>query len=77
MSMRLKDFVSVLEMARIVGEDEREISGIAYDSRKVVEGDLFVCISGYSTDGHVYAQEAVKRGAVALVVERKLYPKLL
>ncbi|MBQ7529229.1 UDP-N-acetylmuramoyl-L-alanyl-D-glutamate--2,6-diaminopimelate ligase, partial [bacterium] len=72
MGMRLKDFVSVLEMARIVGEDEREISGIAYDSRKVVEGDLFVCISGYSTDGHVYAQEAVKRGAVALVVERKL-----
>lgn len=50
---------------------EREITDIVYDSRKVKEGCLFVCISGAKVDGHVYAADAVKAGAGALLVERE------
>lgn len=47
-----------------------EVSGIVYDSRKVSEGDLFVCISGAVSDGHDFAMDAVAKGALVLVVEK-------
>src|SRR3984885_3079767 len=49
-----------------------EISGLAYDSREVAGGDLFFCVSGFRSDGHAFAPEAVRAGAAALVVERPL-----
>lgn len=47
-----------------------EVTGIAFDSRRVQTGYMFVCIPGFQTDGHDYAERAVESGAVALVVER-------
>ncbi|MGN1116109.1 MAG: UDP-N-acetylmuramoyl-L-alanyl-D-glutamate--2,6-diaminopimelate ligase, partial [Candidatus Ornithomonoglobus sp.] len=52
--------------------DGIDISGIAYDSRKVSEGNVFVCIKGYETDGHKYAASAVKNGAAVIVAEDKI-----
>jgi UDP-N-acetylmuramoyl-L-alanyl-D-glutamate--2,6-diaminopimelate ligase len=49
-----------------------EIGGLAYDSRAVQAGDLFFCVSGFRSDGHEFAAEAVRGGAAALVVERPL-----
>jgi len=49
-----------------------EISGITHDSRDVVRGNLFVAISGGSFDGHAYIQEAIKKGAAAVIGERRL-----
>ncbi len=49
-----------------------EISGIAYDSRKVKEGYLFVAIKGFETDGHKYIDAAIKNGAVAVIGEEEL-----
>jgi UDP-N-acetylmuramoyl-L-alanyl-D-glutamate--2,6-diaminopimelate ligase len=49
-----------------------EITGLAYDSREVAPGDLFFCVSGFRSDGHEFAPEAVRAGAAALVVERPL-----
>lgn len=49
-----------------------EITGIAYDSRKVSEGNLFVCIKGYETDGHKYAASAAANGAAVIVAEDKI-----
>jgi UDP-N-acetylmuramoyl-L-alanyl-D-glutamate--2,6-diaminopimelate ligase len=49
-----------------------EITGLAYDSREVAPGDLFFCVSGFSSDGHAFAPDAVRAGAGALVVERSL-----
>lgn len=49
-----------------------EITGLAYDSRDVAGGDLFFCVSGFRSDGHDFAAEAVRAGAAALVVERPL-----
>ena len=49
-----------------------EITGLAYDSRTVRPGDLFFCVSGFRSDGHDFAAQAVDGGAAALVVERPL-----
>ncbi len=44
-----------------------DVNGIAYDSRDVKPGDVFVCIKGYSTDGHKYVKSACEKGAAAIV----------
>jgi len=49
-----------------------EIRDLAYDTRAVTPGTLFFCVPGANRDGHDLAAEAVERGAVALVVERRL-----
>lgn len=46
------------------------IARLAYHSAKVKPGTLFFCLPGRKADGHDYAAEAVRRGAVALVVSR-------
>jgi UDP-N-acetylmuramoyl-L-alanyl-D-glutamate--2,6-diaminopimelate ligase len=46
-----------------------DVHGIAHDSRSVVPGDLFCCLPGEATDGHVFATEALNRGAVGLLCE--------
>ncbi len=56
------------------------VTDLAYDARRVTPGALFVCVPGLKTDGHEFAAEAVARGAVALIVERRLelpVPQLL
>lgn len=49
---------------------EREITHVAYDSRKVDKGSLFVAIKGEKYDGHDFISEAIKKGAKAVVGER-------
>jgi UDP-N-acetylmuramoyl-L-alanyl-D-glutamate--2,6-diaminopimelate ligase len=49
-----------------------EIASLAYDSRAVAPGALFFCVKGENSDGHDFAAQAVRDGAVALVVERPL-----
>ena len=51
------------------GTDQAEIKMPVYDSRKVQPGDLFVCITGFQTDGHRYIPMALEKGAAALLVE--------
>ncbi|MCM3726044.1 UDP-N-acetylmuramoyl-L-alanyl-D-glutamate--2,6-diaminopimelate ligase [Neobacillus cucumis] len=49
-----------------------EITSIENDNRKVQKGSLFICIKGYTVDGHDFAESAVKNGAVAILAERPL-----
>lgn len=49
-----------------------EITGIADDSRKVEPGNVFVCVRGAESDGHLYAKKAIENGAVAVICERNL-----
>ncbi|AZU61427.1 UDP-N-acetylmuramoyl-L-alanyl-D-glutamate--2,6-diaminopimelate ligase [Neobacillus mesonae] len=53
------------------GEDP-EITSIENDNRKVQNGSLFICIKGYTVDGHDFASSAVKNGAAAVLAERPL-----
>ncbi len=64
----LKQLLERMEYQCIQGSLKREISNVIYDSRKAAPNTLFVCIKGTVTDGHSYAQDVVKAGAVALVV---------
>lgn len=57
----------------IIGNGEEEVSGLAFRSDGVEPGDMFFCIVGNVVDGHSFAQDAIDRGASALVVERKVY----
>lgn len=52
--------------------EDTEITGIAYNSRNVMPGNVFVCIKGYETDGHKYAQDAVNNGAAAVIAQDKI-----
>jgi len=69
---------SFLELARAVpraqarGGEGLEIGGVAYDSRRVSPGDLFVAVRGFQSDGHLFAAEAVKAGAAAFALEREV-----
>ncbi|GFR37466.1 UDP-N-acetylmuramoyl-L-alanyl-D-glutamate--2,6-diaminopimelate ligase [Insulibacter thermoxylanivorax] len=77
--MLLKDLMKLLLISSLQGDGNTPISGVAIDSRKVQEGDLFICLRGHQYDGHDYAEEAAMRGAKALVVERDVeipLPKL-
>ena len=67
--MRLANLLSNLEHIDFKGDPEIEITGLAYDSRQVKEGYLFVALKGNDLDGHDYLGDAVQRGAVALVME--------
>jgi len=49
-----------------------DITGLTADSRRVKPGDLYVAIPGTKVDGHAFAAEAVKSGAVAVLAERAL-----
>jgi UDP-N-acetylmuramoyl-L-alanyl-D-glutamate--2,6-diaminopimelate ligase len=53
-----------------------EVTGVAYDSRRVTPGALFVAIPGEHTDGHRHARAAVDAGAVAVVAQRPPDPPL-
>lgn len=68
--MKLLDIITDIHNANIKGDASIDISGIAYDSRSVSKGCVFVCIKGYSTDGHDYINDAIRRGAVAVVVQQ-------
>ncbi|KAL8141642.1 hypothetical protein V2J09_014674 [Rumex salicifolius] len=56
----------------VYGNLEVEITGIEHDSRAVSPGDLFICCVGRNTDGHLYLNEADKRGAVAVVASKEI-----
>ncbi len=58
--------------ARIEGDGDTEITGLAYDSRHVAPGTAFFCVSGAASDGHDFALAAVEAGAEGLVVRRQL-----
>lgn len=67
--MKLDDLLRDQNSILLQGNRETEITGVAYDSRKVTDGSLFVCLRGMDVDGHRYAEDAVQSGAVALLVE--------
>jgi UDP-N-acetylmuramoyl-L-alanyl-D-glutamate--2,6-diaminopimelate ligase len=70
--MLLKDLTSIIEHEYVNGDQNAEISGIAYDSRRVKPGDLFVCIKGFKVDGHEFISQAIGQGAAAVIVEKEV-----
>ena len=67
--MKLASLLSGLQYEILQGDTDREISAVVYDSRKVQEGCLFICIRGAVADGHSFAAKAAEEGACAILVE--------
>ena len=69
--MKLKELLEGLDVLETTADLEQEITHIAYDSRKVTPGSLFVAITGFATDGNLYIPMALSKGAVAVVTAKK------
>ena len=70
--MTLADMVEALRglAAPSAGLDgDRSVSAIAYDSRRVVAGSVFVALKGLRADGGAFAEQAAQRSAIAIVAE--------
>ena len=67
--MKLSELLKNIKPTVIVGDSEREVTGIEIDSRKVAAGGLFVAMKGTQVDGHRFIEKAVEQGAVAVLCE--------
>ena len=68
---QLKDLLFGVQIEAIQGRTDVEIKQIAFDSRGIKSGDLFVAIQGDSVDGHRYIDKAIAKGAIAVIGEQK------
>lgn len=68
--MVLKKLLQKIPHTLTQGDEEREITAVVCDSRKVVPGCLFVAISGSRADGCEYVPQAIEAGAAAIVAEQ-------
>lgn len=67
----VRELFHVLKPVKIQGNLDTPVWGLAYDSRQVKSGYLFVARRGFKEDGHQYIPAALQNGAGALVVERE------
>jgi UDP-N-acetylmuramoyl-L-alanyl-D-glutamate--2,6-diaminopimelate ligase len=70
MRKNLQELIVLLPNAIVQGKRDVVIEDLAHDSRKIIPGTLFVCLSGVKTDGHDYIMQAYHQGAVAVLVEK-------
>ena len=68
--MKLSKLLEHLNFTCIQGSTDTDITDLLYDSRKVHEGSVFVCISGSVRDAHEFIPEVIEKGAAAVVVEK-------
>ncbi|MFZ7130901.1 MAG: Mur ligase family protein [Eubacteriales bacterium] len=65
----LDDLINELDIIQSWNKVNIMITGIAYHSKRVNPGNIFVCIKGYKSDGHTYIPQVIDKGAVAIIVE--------
>jgi UDP-N-acetylmuramoyl-L-alanyl-D-glutamate--2,6-diaminopimelate ligase len=69
--MKLRKLLEGVEVKKIAGDPLREVEGIAYHTKQIGKGFLFAAIRGLEVDGHQFIEEAVQRGAGAVVSEQE------
>ena len=67
--MKLSEVLKGVEDVSIRGSMEIDVPEITYDSRKVNDGDMFVAIIGFKTDGHSFIESAIQNGAKIIVMQ--------
>lgn len=68
--MILSELLEQLKYEVVKGSDTINVGELVYDSRKVTEDSVFVCISGAVCDGHDFIGQVVEKGAKAVIVEK-------
>ena len=71
--MKLSEVLKGIEEIEVRGDLEIDIPSIAYDSRKVENGGMFVAIVGFKTDGHNYIESAIQSGAKVIAMQEGAY----
>ncbi len=73
----LSDILYKSCLTEVIGNTNLQIEDIAFDSRKVKQGALFIAIRGMTTDGHLFIDQALTNGAIAVVCEKipESYPE--
>ena len=74
--MKIIDLLEFLQVEKIVGNVEADVSGLTANSVNVRGGELFFAYVGTSHDSHENVREAIKNGAAAIVCERELPEKI-
>lgn len=64
----IHELLEHLQYDVITGTTEKEVTKVIYDSRKIEEGCLFICIKGANFNGHDFAGEACEKKAACVVV---------
>ena len=67
--MKLSEILKEINVLSAAASGDTEITGVCYDSRRVKNGDLFVAVRGYESDGHKYIPMAVEKGCAAVLCE--------
>lgn len=65
----LKDILYKVSLTSTVGDMDREVNGLSFDSRKVIPHSLFVAVKGTLVDGHSFIEIAIGNGATSIVCE--------
>ena len=73
--MKLQELLIDIEVLHILGDSNKDVTDIQFDSRRVKAGSLFVAQVGTAVDGHAYIEQCIAQGAVAVVLEKKEYIK--
>ncbi len=68
--MHLENLLQAVKTLQIVGNTNKIVHNICFDSRQVVQNDLFVAVRGAHVDGHKFLFDAVEKGASIIVCER-------
>ncbi|MCG3087439.1 UDP-N-acetylmuramoyl-L-alanyl-D-glutamate--2,6-diaminopimelate ligase [Sporosarcina cyprini] len=65
--MNTEHLLSIVPIGRIEGQLPQSVTDLAVNSRAVSAGGVFVCIKGFTVNGHNYAQQAVEQGASVVI----------
>jgi UDP-N-acetylmuramoyl-L-alanyl-D-glutamate--2,6-diaminopimelate ligase len=68
----LRTLLDGLSGCQVTGDLDAPVTGVAYHSRDVVPGGLFVALKGCRTDGHLYLEASLNQGARVVVTEEEL-----
>lgn len=71
--MLLSELLTAIEPIEVIGDVNKEIHGLHFDSRKIEQGDLFVAQVGTAVDGHTFIDGCVAKGVAAIVLSNKDY----
>ena len=66
----LKDILYKVSVNAVYGSTDKSINEIVFDSRKVVENDMFIAQKGVQVDGHKFIQKAIELGAKTIICEK-------
>ena len=69
--MKLKDLLKDIKVLKSNADMQLEIKDVAYDSRKVQPGGMFVAVTGFATDGNRFIPMALEKGAVVVVTAKE------